>query len=280
MPALDWNKPETETVLSVWKGSIVNLVNPEYLSKHYGASVTDASHIAGYDDAFTHGFSLPMVTFIRLKAGLQNRDTKSVQDAKTSFALTAFNQPFVKEAWEKLKKEQPFETSSERKIAAVIDLVFDDEDLEKARSRINHLSAKHPWNTDDAAFADILCSLMQTFVRLAESPKYKKAKLVPDDLKGIIDEFIAGKNLILAIDILTVEWRNQFLARNIAELYCKALAEGKDLHVIIGKLHLQKGLKELLSKMSNGQITPVERDFEDEMISVIRKLQSTKKQPR
>ncbi len=217
--------------------------------------VKDYEGVLGFDDPFTHGLTSLFIAFENMEGKAEERTNGTMGILE---AITV--NEYAKEAFDLLQKDFPPEfleksDPSEKKIVDLFALMSKGS-FKDAQQRLLDLNFKHPIITDRTAVKGVLKKWIRSYAKLAVN-KYKKEKFVPEGLVEDIDKYLDGSDRNTAFEKVALTWRNQFMAANIAENYCKeALKPGKEgvpLEVITGDSHVD-GLADLLSRMSGGRI--------------------------
>lgn len=212
----------------------------------------------GFDDPFTLGMSNLMAAFLGLK---QTTGGENAQKAiREDLVKDLLSNEYAREAWDlmlkthsggELEKNDPSEK-------AIIDFLSDIQrkGADEATEQLNSLRADHELRTDGHALGSVLKKWIAAYTTLATT-KYKKEKFVPASLDADVKTFLRSADAGAAYLKVAVDWRNQFLAANIAQEYCKTnLKSGQDAQVSVSARNLP-GLRDLLNRMSGGKVEVV-----------------------
>lgn len=223
--------------------------------------------VFGFDDPFTYGLGSLLKLNDFLSEAIMRGDQDEIIKLKINLVNNLVRIPFLHEAWLSLRSSRPFSDPREERFAAAIDLVWNKDSSQPQvvndfRSGMLTTSLQ-----EEVSFRSLVRDFGLAYVSMAQSKKYKVTMKVPESISLAIDAF-SGKNSLPARDRLAIQWRDIFLAENIAELYCKALRDKKDLIVIMGRDH-QHELKLMLESMSNHRLKVGLRDSMSDFQEVV-----------
>ncbi len=212
-------------------------------------------NVFGFDDAFTHGFSGLLGAFGKLNNN--GSATESIEARLILLEMITSNES-VREAWAQMLKTHPIASlQANDPSEAAIALVYSEmarEGRAEAGKRIKVLGLKHPFMIDTPALTSLLKKWIRAYVALATGEKYQNSKFVPEGISEKVDAYLNSSDPQTAFQTIAVDWRNQFMAANIAKLYCEQnLKSGLPLEVIAGQAHLE-GLSQLLNAMAGGKV--------------------------
>jgi hypothetical protein len=223
----------------------------------HGVKATPDARVFGYEDPFAYGLGLLLAQDLEFHAALAKKDGKTLANAKRGLLIDGLTNPYLVEVFRKMsKKDRPFADPDAEKIAKVFETNLKSS-LKGASDALAGLSADHPWNQKDQAYKKVVHAWTRAYVDMAETDAYRTSKLIPSNTRELVESHLAGKDYVVPLEIFLLEWRNLFMAKNIAALYCEAAREGKELHLIVGNAHVP-GLEALLKQMSGG-LVPVEK---------------------
>jgi len=211
----------------------------------------------GFDDPFTYGFSGLLAAF----AGVKHvTDQPAQRDARDTVIKDLVSNESSREAWDLMvKTHSPAELEkADPNEKAIVDFLqgIRNSTGEDVKDVLKQLSAKHIFIVDSHALESVLKKWIRAYTTLATN-KYKKSKFVPESLEANVKNFLDTTDPKTAYYQVAVDWRNQFLAANIAKEYCDNLIHEKQLDVTVGWQHMD-GLAEILGKMGAGKV-PVEK---------------------
>jgi len=201
----------------------------------------------GFDSPFPYGLNILLDLKMRYEKSLIAHDGAALDQWKFLIVNNTVRNPFLQEAWLRLKAKRPFSNRVEENFAKIMDGLL-------ANSGDQNLWAKLKASTLglDAVFQAVIKDFASTYVAMAKSTKYKKTMQVPSTIDLATDS-LNGKNRDQRIMELAVKWRDVQLSSNILNLFCEAQALGKDLFVEVGALHVAD-LKRRINHLTHNQI--------------------------
>lgn len=189
------------------------------------------TNVVGLESQFPYGLGALMRIDMELNSSASVYSTYGLK-VLTVDSLT--ENPYTREAWQRMRKEKELPNKDEERLAKIIDQGLAHKKISAADEEF--LEAE---STSAAASFDALVKdLGRSYVDMAKSPKYRTQMQVPPDIDLALDSF-NGKNQILAIHKVVIDWRNISIRQNLASLYCRAQAENEDIVVTIGAGHLE-----------------------------------------
>lgn len=218
------------------------------------------SRVFGVDDPFTYGLSLLHLLHSSWKGGTKYAPVESRDKFMFQFIREIRRNTFMSEAYKAVRKKYSYKTGRPAKALREISFLADIEEETEAQESFDGLASWHPlrWEKSNLMMQEIIEETLREYGKIADSEKYRVVKRVPKDILAIVEEAIEGNDSRLMTDV-AIGWRNEFIAENIAVLYCRAIKEGKSVVIQMGAAHLP-GLKALLEKMSGGTVTVVDTD--------------------
>lgn len=225
--------------------------------------------VFGIDSLFPKGIATLLIYnyFLNATALEKPHDLPRVIDTtRNELLISTFFNPYLQEALKRFKetaKPNPEQTE-------ILTLLTSFEKSEKTSEQLKSLSGKIPANHPINRVENlnwIFVGLGMEYSKMAQSEKYRVQMKTPENIHLFLDilqaQGQAKKSLYRqASDAIVVHWRNHFMAENLAKLYCRALAEGKNTVGIVGEFHAP-GLQALLTTLSQGRVPVLVRNSSD-----------------
>ncbi len=221
------------------------------------------SRVFGVEDQFELDMVMAMKFRLLFYLYLNNLDDGQFRLQKVNLITSFLNSPHFVDAWKLM--DRPFKDKYAEKVAFNIDLII----LTKA-SELKHLNGPTPEkslsmkfvNSEafnyNYAFSIVSKELADAFYQLGQEKK-DQYKYMPDlTLYQKFNQQPFNKDLELGFtNDFAVNWRNETIANNIAQIYNQAKSEKKDLKVVIGQLHLE-GMESMLSELTEAEIIVIQ----------------------
>jgi hypothetical protein len=235
--------------------------------KKYTLSVTqpDKALVYGVEDEGV--YSLTLVLAYLVLAASKGSDVKMFPMKSIPYLVAT--EPFLREAWEKIRKEKIKIGDQGKDIALLIDEGMK-ESPKKYHEKLEVLDKAKPFQKRKNELFEILMPLADASADLLMT-KYQKTSRPPPHLKEEIEIFkdkspdMQLVKVFLIADF-TLGWRNLHIAKNIAQIYCDALKLGLPVHVLVGRSHVEglvKIIKPLLKEKAEVRITDYQKNPED-----------------
>jgi len=222
--------------------------------------LSGASLVYGIDSAIPYGLTALIHTYRNSETNIKEHGRKNDLISRLVMESLKHQGPgqfqignkYASESWKKLRDGERFEDGSLEEIAKVFDqLQKAGTDTEKANQILSKLPRNHPYHTEHEKVFGLFARWARAYTKLLEA-EYASSAMLPEGFTEMVDSALkkpsegnqgASEKAYFA---LVLDWRNKFMASEIAKLYCKSLEEGKDLHVVVGDKH-RKGLIKILT---------------------------------
>ncbi|MFA6092007.1 MAG: hypothetical protein WCU88_05235 [Elusimicrobiota bacterium] len=224
----------------------------DFLFTDFKVARTEQSRLFGIESPFAHGIS---ISYIYASGGGATCEQNSPSAAFSRFVLYLRNNPFLQRSWEEVRAVPPTPDDRSSGITELSDKI------ERARTApgAEVQAIVESFHEDDVKdFQKILARVNARYVAMANET------YLPD--LGITKKLRPYPDVIWrdSMENILIPVRNRDMFDNIADIYCRAAEEGKNLAISMGSAHLP-GVEGYLRQWSQDRI-PLRTDlsYDDE----------------
>lgn len=227
------------------------------LSSHGLDLDVEKSRLFGLEEELVHLLVMLPKNYVMLHRAINGLfgEERRLSEYKIAFLMGFWGEPLLIDLWRQIKR--PLLNSEDEKFAVFIDelILIPESEIELMMDKLMAVQNQQVWQNTDA-FLSLSKRIAKDFT-LLPIPELRTETLNLDFYNSILENpgNLMNENRF-AVEI-AVKWRDSFIIKNIARIYCSALTERKPLHLVVGRLHVEN-LSNLVVQGSSNRIKIVQ----------------------